>query len=191
MEEMIMQTATDAEVTEIGSEATVSAIDNTVSSEEEGASAPPFWQGADTADKLSYAALLYGVPEETLIDAMLKQSGDSGERWEGHITARREAAQQQMTNRLAREFDELAAQVPEIGTVQDVPREVAEAAASGEITLLDAYLRRWYVLSREAAAQMEAQQKAAACSAGSLGGEFAEPDPKNAAFSRSFRMALA
>ena len=188
MEDTRIQAATNAEVAEIGSEAAESAITNIEATEGE---AVPFWQGADTADKLSYAALLYGVPEEELIDAMLRQSGDNGERWEGHITARREAAEQQMTDRLAREFDELSAQVPEIGSVQDVPREVAEAAADGKQTLLDAYLRRWYVLSREAAAQIEAQQSAAARSAGSLGGEFDEPDPKNTAFSRAFRMALA
>lgn len=98
---------------------------------------------------------------------------------------------EELTERLVAEFDELAAQVPEIRRVQDVPAEVLETAMREGVSLLDAFLRRWYAAERQAAAQRERQQQAAAQSAGRLGGAFDALDPREAAFSRSFRTALS
>lgn len=155
------------------------------------AAIPPAWQGADIADKLSYAATLFGLPEDALVEELLRHSGDDGSRWQTHLDVRRQNAREGLTERLTAEFDELSAQVPEIRQVKDVPAEVLETAMSEGVTLLDAYLRRWYAAARKTAEQQERQRQSAAQSAGSLGGVFDEPDPRETAFSRSFRVALA
>ena len=155
------------------------------------AETPPVWQGADMADKLSYAALVRGMPEEALVDELLRQSGDDGARWPSHMQERRRRADDALTDRLAAEFDELTAQVPEVRQPEDVPDEVVQTAIHGGMTLTDAYLRRWYALSRRTAAEQASERRAAAQSAGRLGGAFDEPDPRETAFSRSFRTALS
>lgn len=188
MKQETITAVTDAEVTEIGGEAAESAKP---CAEEEAQEVVPFWQGADTADKLSYAAALYGVPEEMLIDGLLRQSGDSGAGWQQHLTTRRQKDEEATTTRLAAEFDELCAHVPEFRQVQDVPSSVVETASAEGITLLDAYLRQWYAIARQTAAEVAKEGEAAAQSAGSLGGVFEELDPKETAFSRAFRMALS
>ncbi len=152
---------------------------------------PPVWQGADTADKLSYAALVRGVPVEALVDELLRQSGDDGARWASYMQERRRRADDALTDRLAAEFDELTVQVPEVRRPEDVPDEVVQTAVHDGVTLTDAYLRRWYALSRRTAAEQESERRAAAQSAGRLGGAFDEPDPRETAFSRSFRTALS
>lgn len=175
MEETIMEAAAGAET---------AAINGECDTAEETA---PFWQGADIGDKLSYAASLYGVPEDALVEALLQQSGDDGARWQQHVETRRKQAEERTTGRLAAEFDVLSAQVPEFRQVGDVPQRVVDNAMKEGITLLDAYLREWYAANR----QEQLQQAAAARSAGPMGGTFEEPDPKESAFSRAFRSALA
>lgn len=153
----------------------------------EDAPQPPVWQGADTADLLSYAALVRGVPEAALVEELLCQSGDDGARWESHLHTRRRQSEAQQVERLAAEFAVLSAQVPEVQHMEDVPDTVFQTALEQHITLCDAYLRQWYAAQQ----QVQAQQQAVAQSVGALGGAFEQPDPRETAFSRAFRTALA
>ena len=146
----------------------------------------PFWQGADTADMLSYAAAVYGVPEEALVEGLLRHSGDDGGRFSAHLDGRRQQEQAALEQQMAEQFEQLAAVVPEIRGVEDLPVGVLESAAREGIPLLDAYLRQWYATARQA----QADRQAAEQSAGSLGGVFEEIDPKESAFSRAFRKQL-
>lgn len=150
----------------------------------------PFWQGADTADMLSYAAAVYGVPEETLVQGLLQHSGDDGGGFSAHLDGRRRQEEAALEQQMAEQFEQLSATVPEIRRVEDLPDGVLEQAVQEGIPLLDAYLRQWYATARQAAAQEEAGRQAAAQSAGSLGGVFEEIDPKETAFSRAFRKQL-
>lgn len=188
-EEQFEASATVAEVAETESEATESAAQETNEVPDEAAA--PAWQGADTADKLSYAAAVVGVSEDRLVEALLQQSGDDGTRWGAHIDERQRAAEQHLTDRLAVEFQVLAAEVPSIRHVDDLPDEVLNTALTEGVTLFDAYLRQWYAVWRQTAAQEASARAAAEQSAGALGGAFDEPDPKETAFSRSFRGALS
>ncbi len=196
MDEERISSAATAEAAEIDNEAETAAGETrTEETSETGATddreTPPVWQGADMADKLSYAALVRGVPEEALVDELLRQSGDDGARWASYMQERRRRADDALTDRLAAEFDELTGQVPEVRQPEDVPDEVVQTAVRDGVTLTDAYLRRWYALSRRTAAEQESERRAAAQSAGRLGGTFDEPDPRETAFSRSFRTALS
>lgn len=196
MDEERISSAAAAEAAEIDNGAETAAGETrTEETSETGATddreTPPVWQGADMADKLSYAALVRGVPEEALVDELLRQSGDDGARWASYMQERRRRADDALTDRLAAEFDELTGQVPEVRQPEDVPDEVVQTAVRDGVTLTDAYLRRWYALSRRTAAEQESERRAAAQSAGRLGGTFDEPDPRETAFSRSFRTALS
>lgn len=188
-EDTQMTSADVAEAAEMHSEANESAAEETKGTPDEGNS--PVWQGADIADKLSYAAAVVGVPEDRLVEALLQHSGDDGTRWGAHIDERQRESEQRLTDRLAAEFEVLAAEVPAIRQVSDLSDEVIKTALSEGVTLLDAYLRQWYAASRQTAAQQASERAAAAQSAGALGGAFDEPDPKETAFSRSFRGALS
>lgn len=187
-ENTIDTSAAVAEVAETACEATASAAEETNVTPEATA---PAWQGADTADKLSYAAAVVGVSEDRLVEALLHHSGDDGARWGEHLDARQREAEQHLTDRLAAEFQVLAAEVPSIRHVDDLPDEVLNTALTEGVTLFDAYLRQWYAVWRETAAQEASARAAAEQSAGALGGAFDEPDPKETAFSRSFRGALS
>ena len=193
MDEERIPSAEAAEAAEIddGAETAAEETRTEETGETGAAEAPPVWQGANMADKLSYAALVRGVPEEALVDELLRQSGDDGARWPSYMQERRRRADDALTDRLATEFDELTVQVPEVRQPEDVPDEVMQTAIRDGMTLTDAYLRRWYALSRQTAAEQESERRAAAQSAGRLGGAFDEPDPRETAFSRSFRTALS
>lgn len=192
MDEKRTLSAEAAESTEIEDGAETTAEETrTEERDERVEETPPVWQGANMADKLSYAALVRGVPEEALVDEWLRQSGDDGARWPQYMQERRRRADDALTDRLAAEFDELTGQVPEVRQPEDVPDEVLQTAVCSGMTLTDAYLRRWYALSRQTAAEQESERRAAAQSAGRLGGTFDEPDPRETAFSRSFRSALS
>lgn len=151
----------------------------------------PVWQGASTADKLGYAAEVYGMPEEALVEALLQQSGDDGAGFEAFAAAKKQQNDEAVDARLVREFDELTAQVPDIRQVQDIPEAVVACAVRGEMSLTDAYLRYWYRVSRESERQKAAERQAADLTAGRMGGEFCERDPKETAFSRAFQKAIS
>lgn len=146
----------------------------------------PFWQGADAADMLSYAAVVYQVPEEALVEGLLRHSGDDGGGFAAHLDGRRRGEQAALEQQMAEQFEELAAMVPEIQKVEDLPPGVLEQAVEAGIPLVDAYLRQWYAAARQA----ETDRQAAERSAGALGGVFEEIDPKETAFSRAFRKQL-
>ncbi len=101
-----------------------------------------------------------------------------------------DAARDALTQRMGEEFGRLQEEFPEIGAFSDLPESVVQEASEQGISLFDGYLRYLYRNSRRAAAEKNAEEKAAAASVGSLRGEaeaIARSDDQSAAFSTAFR----
>ncbi len=96
-----------------------------------------------------------------------------------------------LTARLALEFLELSAAVPDIQTVEQLPDEVLAAAVDEGRTLLDAFLRFRLAEENRIRCQRQREQAAADGAVGSLAADADRPVPEQEAFTRAFRAALA
>ena len=95
-----------------------------------------------------------------------------------------------VTQRLAEDFLELAEKFPQFISPQQLPDGVLDLAVEKKISLLDAYLRYRLQEEKKVAAAVEKQQRAAQQSAGSLSRGAVETPPEQDAFLRAFRAAL-
>ncbi|MBQ8731821.1 MAG: hypothetical protein IJY82_03235 [Oscillospiraceae bacterium] len=73
-----------------------------------------------------------------------------------------------LCGRLAQEFGEISELLPEIRSFSDLPDEVIRSAVREGHRLFDAYLRYQFAQGRARAAEQQAQERAAAHSAGRM-----------------------
>lgn len=101
-----------------------------------------------------------------------------------------DTARDALTQRMGEEMRQLQEEFPDMREFADLPESVVQEASEQGITLFDGYLRYLYRNSRKAAANRDAEEKAAAASVGSLRGEaeaVVRSDDQSAAFSSAFR----
>jgi len=141
-------------------------------------------QIAATADAAAFASLndaaaQFNLPVDKLV-SLLMQSRQEFE----------SVSQQDRHDKLAEEFMELSAEVPELTRFADVPEDVVTMALNKNIRLLDAFLRHDRVQRLSAEREAAAQTLAATQSAGPAGGLREDFDGTTLGFRRSFREAL-
>ena len=134
----------------------------------------------DSYEKLEQLAALTGRDAPALIDAMAKES----------VRAQL-APQEQLQQRLADEYLELAREFPgKFRSFTDVPKSVVEAALVQGIPLYDAYLRHERSEGKRAADARARQAQAAGQSAGSLKSDPVSTVPEIEAFLQGFNRSL-
>lgn len=95
-----------------------------------------------------------------------------------------------VTARLAEDFQMLAEEFPQFVSTDQLPDGVLDMAAEQGIALLDAYLRYRLQEEKKVAAAAQKQREAAMQSAGSLARGAVQTPPEQDAFLRAFRSAL-
>lgn len=134
----------------------------------------------DSYEKLGRLAALAGRDTPALIDAMERASARA-----------RLAPQEQLQQRLADEYLELAREFPgKFRSFADVPKSVVEAALGQGIPLYDAYLRHERSEEKRAADARARQTQAAGQSAGSLKSDPVSIAPEIEAFLQGFNRSL-
>lgn len=97
---------------------------------------------------------------------------------------------QQLHTRLANEFRVLAAEIPQIRAFSDLPDAVVTMAVEQNVSLFDAYLRHSFYENRRIGEAVQAGERAASMSVGSLAAPPETLHPEVDAFVQALRQSL-